>query len=100
MAYTDIKSCFEPTVENRSAYVTWQDDTKYFYCGNARILISGHFIQSDKPMDKLIENVIPDKPSYNKTPLNRLRAYAYNKNKSIVSVGCSMRRRIFTVEQP
>ena len=90
--YIDIEACFEPvfeppletleewrrwedepepTLENTSVYVTEPDGIQYFYCGNTRMLPA----TLDKPIPQ--QNVVEPHP--------RLR---YNKNRSIVSVGC------------
>ncbi len=48
----DVQRCPEPY------YGTELDGTTHFYIGNSRIKVSEHFSMNDKPLERLIEDVI------------------------------------------
>ena len=48
----DVQRCPE------SYYGTELDGTTHFYIGNTRIKVSEHFSKNDKPLERLIEDVI------------------------------------------
>lgn len=48
----DVQRCPEPY------YGTELDGTTHFYIGNTRIKVSEHFSKNDKPLERLIEDVI------------------------------------------
>jgi len=48
----DVQRCPEPY------YGTELDGTTHFYIGNTRIKVSEHFSKNEKPLERLIEDVI------------------------------------------
>ena len=49
---SEVQRCPEPY------YGTELDGTTHFYIGNSRIKVSEHFSKNDKPLERLIEDVI------------------------------------------